>query len=84
MHSSGAIQMQIHCLQVALLPSAVSADGAGQAACVTAANGNKARIKNGIGVFKDVHLRSEQPGQYTLKAKPSSREVPILVAVHIP
>lgn len=62
-------------LQVALLPSAVSTDGAGQAACVSAANGNKARIKSGVGVFKDVHLTAEQPGQYTLKAKPSSREV---------
>ncbi len=62
-------------LQVALLPSAVSSDGTGQSASVTAANGNKARVKNVAGMFKDVSIRADQPGQYILRAKPSSREV---------
>ena len=62
-------------MQVALLPSAVSSDGTGQAASVTAAGGNKARVKNGAGMFKDVFIHADQPGQYILRAKPSSREV---------
>lgn len=60
---------------MALLPSAVSADGSGQAASVTAAGGNKARVKQGVGTFKDVFIGAEQAGEYVLKAKPSSREV---------
>jgi hypothetical protein len=43
---------------------------------VTAADGNKARVRNGVAAFKDIKLSAEGTGTYILKAKPSSREVP--------
>ena len=60
---------------MALLPSAVNADGSGKAASVNAAGGNKARVKEGAGAFKDVRLSADQAGSYVLRAKPSSRKV---------
>ena len=62
-------------LQVTLLPSAVSVDGSGLSASVTAAGGNKAKMKQGTAVFKDVKLSADQAGSYSLRAKPSSRKV---------
>lgn len=59
-----------------MLPSAISSDGSGQAASVTAADGNKARVRNGVAAFKDIKLSAETTGTYVLRAKPSSREVP--------
>ena len=67
--------MILNGLQVALLPSAVNAEGSGKAASVSAAAGNKARVKEGLGTFKDVRLSADQAGSYILRAKPSSRKV---------
>lgn len=62
-------------MQVVLQPTAIATGGSGQAAKVTAAAGNKVTTKNGVGIFKDVQLSTEQPGSYILKAIPASREV---------
>ena len=62
-------------VQVTLLPSAISADGSGVSASVTAADGNKARVRNGVAVFKDIKLSAEIAGTYIVRAKPTSRDV---------
>lgn len=61
--------------QVMLQPSALATDGSGAATSISAAGGNKAKMKAGVAIFKDVCLRAENAGIYAVMAKSSSRKV---------
>ena len=63
-------------LQVALLPSALAADGSGAAAKVEAQGGNRAKmaLREGTATFKNVQLEAEAPSAYVLRAKSASRK----------
>jgi hypothetical protein len=60
--------------QVSLAPSALAPDGSGVAATVTVPGGNKAKVKEGEAVFKNVRIEAEAPGHYVLRAKSASRK----------
>jgi hypothetical protein len=60
--------------QVALLPSALATGGNGGAATVAAQGGNKAKLREGAALFKNVRIEAEAPGAYTLRAKSASRK----------
>lgn len=62
-------------LQVTLNPSALSANDTGHSATVAAAGGNKAAVKKGTAVFKDVRIAADVGGQYVLRAASGSRKV---------
>ena len=62
-------------VQVALNSSALKADGSAVNAKVTAAGGGKAKVKNGVAVFKGVQVTAEQAGTFILKASSSSKKV---------
>ena len=62
-------------VQVSLAPSALAADGSGVAAAITAPGGNKAKVKDGEAVFKNVRIEADSPGAYTLRVKSASRKV---------
>lgn len=62
-------------MQVVLQPSALSVDTEGQAAAVTAGGGNRAKLKNGVGAFKDVRLSADTGGTYALRIASGSRKV---------
>lgn len=60
--------------QVQLAPSAVAADDSGAAAATTVPGGNRARVREGVALFKDVRVVAEQPGTFLLTAKTASRK----------
>lgn len=62
-------------MQVSLAPSALAADGSGVAAAITAPGGNKAKVKDGEAVFKNVRIEADSPGAYILRVKSASRKV---------
>ncbi len=61
-------------MQVQLAPSAVAADGSGAAAATGVPGGNRARVRDGVALFKDVRIVAERPGTFTLAAKTASRK----------
>ncbi len=61
-------------VQVQLAPSAVAADGSGAAAATGVPGGNRARVRDGVALFKDVRIVAERPGTFTLAAKTASRK----------
>ena len=75
--SSGVHQrrLPVSTLQVTLNPSALSASDTGHSATVAAAGGNKAAVKKGAAVFKDVRIAADMGGQYILRAASGSRKV---------
>jgi hypothetical protein len=61
-------------VQVQLAPSAVAADGSGAAAATGVPGGNRARVRDGVALFKDVRIVAERPGTFSLAAKTASRK----------
>ncbi len=57
-----------------LAPSAVAADGSGAAAATAVPGGNRARVREGVALFKDVRVVAERPGTFLLTAKTASRK----------
>lgn len=60
--------------QIAVQPSALADDGSGRAASVAVSGGNKAKLKKGIALLKDVRLAAEQPGTYVICITSASRK----------
>jgi hypothetical protein len=68
--------------EVALNGCALPAETEGAAAAkVAAAGSNRAKVKNGVAVFKGVKLSAEGPGAYVLRAASATRKVAVSDAV---
>ncbi len=65
---------------MSLAPSALASNSSGVAATVTAPGSNKAKMKDGEAVFKNVRIKAEAPGAYMLMAKSASRKVSTMLA----
>lgn len=62
-------------LQIQLQNSALNADGSGGSASVQASGSNKAKLKKGVALYKDVRLQAETPGTYVLRVVSASRKI---------
>ena len=69
-------------MQVMIAPSALAVDGDAPSASIEAGTGNKAKMKNGVAVFKDVRISATVAGSYTLRVSVASRKVRPSQAVH--
>lgn len=60
--------------QIAVQPSAMAEDGSGRAASVAVSGGNKAKLKKGVALLKDLRITAEQPGTYIVCITSASRK----------
>lgn len=60
--------------QIAVQPSALADDGSGRAASVAVSGGNKAKLKKGVALLKDLRLSAEEPGTYLICITSASRK----------
>jgi hypothetical protein len=66
---------------VAINGSALATDGSGRSAAAAVQGGNKAKVKKGVAVFKNIKLTAEVAGSYALRVQSASRKVALADAV---
>lgn len=61
--------------EVTLKPAALAADSSGRAAKVTAHSSNRSKLQDGVATFRDVQLKADLDGAFTLVVYCKSRSV---------
>lgn len=67
--------------EIAVNSSALATDGTGRSAAVTVAGGNKAKVKRGFALFKDLRVTADSAGAYAVRVQSASRKVALSDAV---